>query len=453
MIHPDEQAATDAPARSPASYRALRMAAEWASALRDQPLSFVYDADTGHMVLGPGGLPVHTISFTTRPKLLDIEFSVPSRTAEIAPPALTVCGDQASALFWGESAVEKFLLSYYASVAADDAPRFLDRLFGAWYGYPAEVVEVCAIACLCGRVPPPPGTPLSLARTVGLICLERGGGLRLLTLDEFDARYATGLPRGGTPVEARGDQVEVRRGWPVTDGVESIVARDVAEFVSGMRGHFIAFSTEASMIAAEVYPGESPALPVEGAFFTGLARPVRPGRPAPCRVALRVQEPDAPDGVVTRHVLIPDASDPGTEFLPDSLFWTDGAVEKLLLPYYASVKGSESPFFNACLMGKWDGRIHPSAHHPTAVARAFRTRLKSIGGHGRTAETEPSTVYAVTHLPRSEYADESGGEDVAARTFLLSVREGTTAVHALWKGQGGAAAPEKSSRNTMSRAT
>jgi hypothetical protein len=60
-------------------------------------------------------------------------------------------------------------------------------------------------------------------------------------------------------------------------------------------------------------------------------------------------------------------------------------------------------------------------------------------------------VYAVTHLPRSEYADDT--EDLAARTFLLSVQEGKTAAHALWKGHGGAAAPEKSSRNTTSRAT
>ena len=97
-----------------------------------------------------------------------------------APP-LTISGDHASALFWGESAVEKFLISYYASVAADDAPRFLERLFDAWYGYPAELVQVCAVAYLCGRVPPPDGTQLSLSRTVGLVCLEGGSRLRLLT--------------------------------------------------------------------------------------------------------------------------------------------------------------------------------------------------------------------------------------------------------------------------------
>jgi hypothetical protein len=445
MSHLDEYATTDPPAPSPASYRALRMAAEWASAVRGQQLNFAYDAGTGHMVLdrsGVGGtLPVLTRASARRPLVLGVEIEVPG-----APP-LTISGDQASALFWSESAVEKFLLSYYASAAADDAPRFLERLFDAWYGYPAELVQVCAIAYLCGRVPPPDGTQLSLSRTVGLVCLEGGSRLRLLTLDEFASRYATGLQRPGAGIGAtNSEQPQARAGWPITEGVESIVARDVAEFVSGMRGHFVAFSLNGTTLVPEVYAGPEPLQELPPAtVFTALARPVRPDRPRPARLAVWVQE-RGPDARVTPQTLIPGRDDPSPEFLPDSLFWTEGSVEKLLVPYYASVKGGDAWFFTGCLMSQWEGLLPPGSSSVDEVARAFTARLRRFRTAAdpapEPAPTGESTVYAVMHLPRSEYADdaevvaEDVAEDVAA-TILLTVNGGQPSYHPLWRSQRG----------------
>jgi hypothetical protein len=353
-----------------------------------------------------------------------------------------------SALFWSESAVEKFLVPFYASVAADDAPRFLGRLFDAWYGYPADVVQVCAIALLLGRRPPAENTPLSLARTVGLVCLEGGGSkLKLRTLDDFTERYATGLPRGEGFRGVRSGPPEVRPGWGVTNQPESVVARDVAEFVSGMRGHFVAFTTDGTTLVPEVCAGESPPPLPKATRFTALARPVRPDRPVPSGVTLLVEE--TPGSQPQPAPLIPAAGDPPVEFRPDSVFWTDGSVEKLLLPYYASVKGGASWLYQFCLMAKWDGLIDPGCFQPQDVGTALLARVDHITHPAGRVDEEPapSTVYATIHLPRSEYADE------VAATVVLSVRDGDHAAHAVWLRQGGAASPAKSSRKTASRVT
>jgi hypothetical protein len=453
MSRLDKPAASAALTRHPPPYRALRMAAEWASAVRDCQLNFAYDPGTGHMVLHNAGtgptLPVLTRSFTSRPRVKEVEFSVPSElpAAGISPPILKLSGDKVSALFWSESAVEKFLVPFYASIAADDAPRFLDRLFDAWYGYPADAVQVCAIALLLGRRPPAENTPLSLARTVGLVCLEGGTTLRLRTLDEFTERYATGLPRGGGFMGVRSGRPEVRPGWGVANNPESVVARDVAEFVSGMRGHFVAFTNDGTTLVPEVCAGESPPPLPEATVFTALARPVRPDRPVPSGVTLWVKETSRSQP--QPFPVIPVKGEPPVEFRPDSVFWTDGSVEKLLLPYYASVKGGASWFFQFCLMAKWDGLMDPCSFQPQDVGTALAARVDHITHPaGRTdAEPPPSTVYATIHLPRSEYADD------AAATVLLSVRDGDPAAHAVWLRQGGAASPAKRSRKAASRAT
>jgi hypothetical protein len=385
------------------------------------------------MVLDDSGtrptLPVLTRSSVSRPVVKEVEFSVPSGSpdSDSSPLTLPLPGDQVSALFWSESAVEKFLVPFYASVAADDAPRFLDRLFDAWYGYPADVVQVCAIACLLSRRPPAQGTPLSLARTVGLVCLEGGSRLSLLTLDEFTERYATGLPRCGGFLEARSGLPDRRPGWKVPNIPESVVARDVAEFVSGMRGHFVAFTTDGKTLVPEVYAGESPPALPEGTRFTALARPIRPDRPVPSGVTLWVEE--TPGSQPQPFPLIPAACDPPVEFRPDSVFWTDGSVEKLLLPYYASVKGGASWFFEFCLMAKWDGLMDPRSFQTQDLHTAFTARVGRFGHPaGRTdEEPAPSTVFATMHMPRSEYAEE------ASATMVLSARDGRHASHAVWQ--------------------
>lgn len=437
-----EQGPVNAP-----GYTALRVAADWASAVRDVPVHLAYDPGTGNVKAATEAeaeLTLRTLAFTTRPEVTGVEFVVQTEDGTTAQRVLD--GRQASALFWGESAVEKFLVARYASAAADTAADFLDQLFAAWYGYPGQVVQVCAIAYLYGTRAPAPGTQLSLARTVGLVCLECATReLVLLTLDEFTARYMPGQPVAvPAPAPAGPPQREV--GWVVTEGVESVVARDVAEFTSGMRGRLVAFMSEADKLFPALFPTDQPStepLPAGTFRLAALARRVRGDRPAPARVTVQVRELA---GEPIAYDVVPEGLDPATT--PDCMFWSDGAVEQLMLPYYASVKGARSPYFTEVLMSRWNGVLPPGGSTPD-VASAMHRRLPELFGEDpRTADEEPpSTVFSITHLPRSEYATDPGGVEFRIVLLALEGETGRTATRvARYDLGGGPPLPEPGAR-------
>lgn len=392
---------TDVPPNAP-GYREFRMMAEWASAIRDEPLYFPYSDLTGRIgvTLATGvEPPVETPPDERgRPRVRDVRFTV---TREGSECSLTLTADQCSALFWSESSVEKFLFPSLASASADDAARFLGRLSDAWYGYPGRVVEVCALAYGYGSQVPE--GPVSLDAAVGLVCLERASPkLKLMTLDEFERTYPTGAARGFRAPGGAGTEVEKLAGWP-THEADSIVVREVAEFVSGLRGHYVRFTFDGSELVPWVFPTESPGtLPEEWDALKvseGVTVAVRPDRPYPSHVSVRLE------GVTEAYSIVPleppraaaIVLEPDPIRDPDSVFWTDGAVEKLLLPYYASVKGRHAPEFITLLMGKWDGSIHP-AHPAATLAELIPAALLAD-------DDSPPEVYAITHLPRSEYID------------------------------------------------
>lgn len=74
-----------------------------------------------------------------------------------------------------------------------------------------------------------------------------------------------------------------------------------------------------------------------------------------------------------------DVIDP-TGLQGDSVFWSLSAVEKFLVPYYASVSGS-------------------------LAAQRVEAVLKLLGSPREMAAGDPPVVYALVHLPQSEYTD------------------------------------------------
>jgi hypothetical protein len=70
--------------------------------------------------------------------------------------------------------------------------------------------------------------------------------------------------------------------------------------------------------------------------------------------------------------------DPGKHHHADAVFWSISAVEKFLVPYYASVYGDQGPAYARNVM---DAMLHPDA------------------------DTEERT-FAIAHLPSSEYVTE-----------------------------------------------
>ncbi|HVH12586.1 MAG TPA: hypothetical protein VM759_06025, partial [Longimicrobium sp.] len=229
----------------------------------------------------------------------------------------------------------------------------------------------------------------------------------------------------------------------------------------------VTFQNEGALLYPELYPTDEttpPPNPVPAGTprLAALVEPVRGDRPRPVRVRVRVRGTD--DEPEHSHELL-QGTDPTT--MPDCMFWSDGAVETLMLPYYASVKASSSLYYTALLMGRWDGLIAPDDTTPD-VAKAMQRRLPDLFGAAVPsrvpADGHVSRVYTITHLPRSEYATYPGGveEGVEARTVVLALEDRRTARYDL-RGNAlpvpgsaqrpDAAAGEKRSRKSTSRAT
>ena len=144
--------------------------------------------------------------------------------------------------------------------------------------------------------------------------------------------------------------------------------------------------------------------PVGRPLFEAFCPYVREGRPR-VTVELLVEE----GGRKHWHPL---RGPGGPQFPPDSVFWTDGSVETLLLPYYAAVEGSSAPWGLEVLLGKWAGRIPAERLEPgelweDILLKAEREMRASVGG-ALVEPTEQSAVFAIIHLPNSDWVDEQG---------------------------------------------
>lgn len=394
-------------------YAPMRMVADWASAVRGEPLYFGFDGAYATLSAEPvpDALPLYTRPFTRRPQVTRVEFTV---TTPGGASTLALDGRETSALFWSESAVEKFLLPYLASAAAGSAPSLFRALWHAWYGYAGEDVQVCAVAYECGPALPARRKRLTLEGMVALVCLV-DGQLERVPLKEFRKRF----PRSGKGPGTKPNAGLLHResGWPLNGQVESIVARDAAEFVSGLRGHGVEFEASGGELRPWVAEGGRGSGRAIG-FECGMEF-VRADRPVPAAVVSYVRDSH---GTEHARALPMDGCDPTR--VPDSIFWSDGAVEKLLVPYYASVKGLAAPLFTTLLLGKWCGLVRgePPVGDLCRVLASLQDFLGApadslIGG----ALTDDEDPYAVTHLPRSEYIPEpgTGGSSPEARTHFL----------------------------------
>lgn len=85
------------------------------------------------------------------------------------------------------------------------------------------------------------------------------------------------------------------------------------------------------------------------------------------------------------------APHPGGTYAADAVFWSVSAVEKFLVPYYASVYGDKGP----------------------QMAQAVLDVLLPESAEGGEASLEDDTAFAVAHLPSSEYVGEPEAEAVS----------------------------------------
>jgi len=411
------------PAQNP-GYRDLRLGADLASSIRGTPVFFNFQQ--GELTITdphPDSVPVETApSAARRPQVTGVTLEVDGYER------LTLDAKRYSALFWSESAVEKFLLPYYASAAGPRVHEFLYVLHHVWYGY-RDDVRVCALAF---AYPAAPFTgPQQLWDTVEVIFCPPAQADLLFPLRSMPLlQFFNTLPAPALPVLP--PDISLIRGEraPLSDQatcIDSVGSREAAEYVSGLRGHTVRVYQDPN-VPGGLKPVLEPKKLDDPLLFDASTVPVRDYRP---RVTVKLEL----EGMKEPYPLQGKPGDPTT--WPDSVFWTDGAVDMLLVPYYASVQAGGAPWYLLVLLGKWAGwipcdctdaaelRKHvsggaertPRRRHergPAPGHAAGRLEGETAGDAGPT----DSEVFAIVHLPRSEYVDDGTG----AEPFFLENR-------------------------------
>jgi hypothetical protein len=315
-----------------ADYHHLRLMAEWSSSLRERRVGFA---------VREGALWLDEADPRAGEPALRVPAATPGRSGAVRSLALRVHGADAplelapygvDALVWSEAAVEKFLVPYYASCAGPRAGRFLTALFDAWNGDHGTVRPV-ALAHLSHAGG---DAPLGLANTLGVVYLREGEGdrpaaLEMLPLALFRARHPE--PWHPTTPPAR-ETVELgARALP--DGARLPTypeLRGIAEWAASLRGRTAYLEFDASPPGAEAArEGRTARVPAPGTEPTDrIVFPVHtplevPHRPKPVSVTLEGEDGGSVDLFRDPHC--------------DALFTSTGAIEQLLVPYYASVRG------------------------------------------------------------------------------------------------------------------
>lgn len=404
-------------------YFALRTGADMASSIRGQTVYFTYAPGTieiGNSTGTPRGVPVNTPpSAVTRPEVGAVLVSLDGGDPLSLPAA------EYSALFWSESAVEKFLLPYFASAAGPHALQGLQNITQAWYNY-ADTSPVVALAFSYPTQPMMGPRQLWDALTV---IYQDGAQLAAQPLLQY-LENPQGPDVVNTPPPPQATGTEPPQATSITTPVDSLGAREVAEFVSGLRGR------EVEVYRVDGLPGGlEPVLTpqrVEGGTlqFRAFSPYVHAGRPRPT-IQFQVNGQDEPITIT--------GSELGAEYDPDAAFWTDGAVDMLMLPYYASVQGAWAPWYLMLVLGTWSGAIPPWIEDAAVLLQILGEQagwtVRSLAN--LPGETDPvlevaeawtmadpgepqpeSQVFALVHLPRSEWVDETSQLAVTETVYL-----------------------------------
>jgi hypothetical protein len=369
------------PRVNPVDYRTLRLVAELAMGTNGQRTQF--DVTPEGVCSIPGVTPASTAQ-------VQIPTDTSGRTgalryvalqAEGAEGAFDVLSCAADAVFWSESAVEKFVLPYMASAfgsRAAEAVSSASKAFTTAY----DNAKVLALVHLAEF---PQGEPVRLEGMWGVLFLGDAGQLRMLTLPRF-LEFA--IPGTSTlPVDPA---VPLGAGTVPPNPAflpSATQLRSMAEWTSSLRDTpmYFLFNLDTGEL-----PRATQTLPpvVGGEIVVPAFTPAQlPGRPVPSGVWLQPASPASPVDVGAWG---------------DAAFWSTGALERFLYPYYASAAG--------------------------ARALSQLLELHEAWEHG-TADGAGPEVYAIIHLPKSNWVAESTSQvssEAHHRLCVLHAGTGTT---------------------------
>jgi hypothetical protein len=183
--------------------------------------------------------------------------------------------------------------------------------------------------------------------------------------------------------------------------LDSIQLRLIAEAASGYRGRPVHFVAQPGGDIREVphdfhatvpdAGGKIAPPPIEAVVIPAYTEDKVPQKPPLKEASIHAE------GVLEPVDLL---NLPGGLGAADAVFWSESAVEKFLLPYYASVYGNQA-------------------------ARAVGDILFAFHGdrgmheHGGPRSADDELTYAMAHIPKSEYVMLSDGSEVGADLAVL----------------------------------
>lgn len=350
------------------SYGQLRMLAECAVGLGSG--SGVFAADAGTLTLVDPSEPQPStavlVGASNEGKYPDIEgvtFDV-----EWTPPgglptvkgSVNAVQSGADALFWSDSAVQKFVFPYFASCAGGEAAAKLGQLQDAWNAYPTDAVAMFALMHLA----PAPNLPLSLDTRFALTYADTDA-VQVVTLKGYKIPAADPtLP----PVKPALFQQTL----PDAPYASYATLRAMAEWAASLND------------TAEYFvltPGVDQVLPPQ---------PEVPSVLLPGQVMVPTVTPSTPRtrSAPTNVVLQPAGGEPLPLAKADAVFWSTGSIQQFLLPYYASVRGFTAPTELQAIIDAW-----------TLNEVSWWDSVSP----GIEAGVEVEEVYGLVHLPRSSW--------------------------------------------------
>jgi hypothetical protein len=349
----------------------LRLLSAWAGGMPDHELSFVYDGSSAdpdalltrlptHALVPGGGVVIPSWTGARPDRLRAFEATVDGAGATF--PA----GDWTAA-FWSESSVEKFVVPYLAALTGAAAAEVLERVATAWNRWPDDR----PVSGLLLRGRREEGASLALGELVDVLYLDRSGAgaeLRVSALEEFLAGIdpvPAPTPLPAEPVAyVRGPVTAASPRWP-----SQFDLRRMAEWAASLREKPMYFLFD---VVDGSWSAPVAALPddlTDRVVIPAYTPTARPDRPTPSHVTLRLEGGES-------------VSLDGREV--DAAFWGTGAVDLVLIPYYAGAYGARALGEMAEIDSAWTGR-------------------SSAAGAGAEAGAETEEPSAIVHFPKSDW--------------------------------------------------
>lgn len=335
----------------PLTYPQVRMLAEAALGLDNTSAVYTFGPANafGPQMLLAGSPPTPAVVVPAANKTKFTRFSAVEM--QVTPAgggtlSLNAAGYNVDAMFWSDAAVQKFVLPYYASCMGFFAPERLTSLQAAWNGT-AEGTQVVALMHVTGAPVGQAGNPVPVEPL--WVVYVQNNVLQTTPLSVF--------PTSGAAVEA-----------PPLSPAGSYFPPDLSTV--GAYPEYIALRAMAEWSAS---------LSAEPMYFSYDAAQGTFGTPSTdagdgSTITVPVYNPLAPlDRLPPSQVTLEMTGNPSIDLLgqgpgADAIFWSTGAIEQFMLPYYASTDGFEGLLDLAAIVIAWDDpEVVGLVHIPRSV--------------------------------------------------------------------------------------